>query len=76
MRQAASDMTEHYSMADLGHLFQQVNLITVTIHADAVVTVKRRKMAMDEVSKMATGIKVTQISHSPETKKAYISVSL
>ena len=43
---AASDMTEHYSMADLGHLFQQVNLITVPIHADAVVTLKRRKMAL------------------------------
>lgn len=43
---AASDMTEHYSMADLGHLFQQVNLITVPIHADAVVTLKRRKLAL------------------------------
>lgn len=43
---AASDMTEHYSMADLKHLFQQVNLITVPIQADAVVTLKRRKMAL------------------------------
>jgi integrase len=43
---AASDMTEHYSMADLDHLYRQVNTITVPIHADAVVTLRRRKMAV------------------------------
>lgn len=43
---AASDMTEHYSMADLDHLYRQANTITVPIHADAVVTLRRRKMAV------------------------------
>ena len=41
-----SDMTEHYSMADLGHLYKQVNAIIAPIHADAVVTLRRRKMAL------------------------------
>lgn len=43
---AASDITEHYSMADLGHLFQQVNLITMPIHAHVVVKLKRRNWAL------------------------------
>jgi integrase len=43
---SAKDMTEHYSMADLGHLYRQVNSIVEPIHADAVVTLKRRKLSL------------------------------
>lgn len=43
---SASDMTEHYSMADLDHLYRQANTIVEPIHADAVVTLRRRKMAL------------------------------
>lgn len=41
-----SDMTEHYSMADLDMLYREANKITAPIHADAVVTLRRRKLAL------------------------------
>lgn len=40
----ASDMTEHYSMADLNQLYESANSIIKPVHSESVITLKRKKL--------------------------------